>query len=181
MITTRNLVRSAVAAAIIGATAVTTVGVANAAPRAPWGEAQEIVDAFPELLPTSPSSLGYHGASCSADTNPSQDSGANVAINCVDSDDVYVDVFAYINPRGIENALATLDLTAPTEATLDDGSYYTYYELANADGGTVVFITFESSTLEDYLMVVSKEGATFDEIAATWGQDAPIGGTSIGM
>ena len=169
-----TIARTALVGTVIGAAALMTVATANAAPRAPWGAVQEIVDAFPELLPASPSSTGYHGASCEALPDPDADTGAEIGITCIDDDDVYVDVYGYNRASDIDDVLATVDLAEGNTATLEDGSAYTTYELEGSTEGAVVFVTFEARNLSNYLMVVAKEGATFEEIATVWGEDAPI-------
>lgn len=169
-----TIARTAVVGTVIGAAALMTVSTANAAPRTPWGTSQEIVNAFPELLPASPSSTGYHGASCEALPNPDADTGAKVGITCIDDDSVYLDIYAYNRAAEIDDVLAGIDLGEGNTSTLEDGSSYTSYELQDSSEGAVVFVTFEARDLSKYLMVVAKEGATYEEIATIWGADAPI-------
>lgn len=175
MVTIRTFARTAIVAAVIGTTAVSTAALSNAAPKAPWGPAQAIADAFPDLLPTSPSATGYHGASCETNTSPGEESGATVGIECKDTDAVEFAIYGFPTASGVDAALATLELSEAQPGQLDDGSDYTLYSLEDSPEGAVVFLTFEAKNLQKYLLVVGKEGATVDELGETWGHDAPIG------
>jgi hypothetical protein len=121
-----------------GSTATATVQVFSPGP---WGEAYEVVEAFPDLLGASPDEEGWNGATCSTDPVD----GAEALISCDYPDGVYIEVSQFTDAAQRDARITDVESSSGVQAgTWSYGSEAAEGDLylSGPDATTWRFITF---------------------------------------
>ncbi|MBJ8343499.1 hypothetical protein [Antrihabitans sp. YC2-6] len=168
----RTIARSALAATAIGISALATVSLAAATPAGPWGNEQSVIDAFPELLPATPTEYGYHHAFCEAHTDTN--SYGEAGVSCYDQGGIAFTVDEYTDPSQIDFLVRALGSGSSTNGELRDGTTFTAYN-GESDGQDFVIVTFDSVKLDNFTIFAAAIGGAPGDVEA-WLADAPIGG-----